>query len=334
MASSRPSDFTLTKPGPLRIYSMTELLKLPPPTWLIRKVIPSGGLVGIYGAPGHYKSFVAVDMAMCVATGMPWQGNKARKEHVLYVAAEGGVGMVKRALGWLIHHDVPPAHADINWLTESVPVAIDSENMDTLFGRIDNEIRKQPGLIIIDTLARCFDGDENQQEDMGRFVGGIDRLRREYDATVLVVHHSRLDASRERGSTAFRGAADAMVFVRKPADGEAVVSCDKQKDDEHFAELQLSMQKVVLPLVDEEGDQHTTVVPTFPARERDEEILNWLAVGALTFTELKDRAKGSPGQGPVMSPAALKRRLVSLVKKGKIIKENGVYQENRVTKVS
>jgi hypothetical protein len=88
--SSRPSSFTLTKPGPLRIYSMTELLRLPPPEWLVENVLPAGGLIGLYGEPGSFKSFIAIDIAMSIATGLSWHGAEVRKGHVIYVAAKAG----------------------------------------------------------------------------------------------------------------------------------------------------------------------------------------------------------------------------------------------------
>lgn len=326
MAASRPSQFPLTTPGPLRLYSMTEMLKLPPPSWLVKGVMTQGGLVGLYGPPGHYKSFVAVDFAMSVATGTPWQARPTKKEHVVYVAAEGGTGIGMRAYGWLLEHNLQPTQADIVWLTESMPVAIDSENMDTFFNRINNELNRIPGLIVIDTLARCFDGDENQQEDMGRFIGGVDRFRREFGATVLVVHHTRLDADRERGSTAFRGAADAMISVHKNGNDIIEVTCSKQKDAEEFEPYTFERRIVQLPVTDEDGVTLSTVVLSEPAGERNHQILTWLrdADEGLTFSELKALAAGGLS-GSVMSPAALKRRLVSLREKRQITKENGKY---------
>ncbi len=321
MASSRPSEFTLTSPGPLRLYSLGELLRLPPPSWLIKHVITQGGLAGLYGPPGEYKTFVAMDMAMCVATGTPWHGHKVTKQHVVYIAAEGGTGIGLRALGWLQEHGIDQKDADIVVLTESMPVAVDSENMDTFFGRVNNEINRTPGLIIIDTLARCLDGNENEQEDMGRFIGGVDRFRREFGATVLVVHHTRLDADRERGSTVFRGAADAMISVRKQGNGHVLVSCNKQKDFEEFKDHEFDIRVQLLPIEDEDHDQLSTIVLVEPALERDEMILQWLTeTGGLGFSGLKARALRAQ-----VSPAALKRRLVSLVKNGKIIKENSIY---------
>ncbi len=46
-------------------------------------------------------------------------------------------------------------------------------------------------LIVIDTLARCFGGnDENDARGMGAFIEGCDVIRLKTAATVLVVHHS------------------------------------------------------------------------------------------------------------------------------------------------
>src|SRR3990167_4102406 len=118
MASSRPSTFSLTAPGPLRLYSMVELLRLPPPEWLAHHHLPAGGIVGLPCPPSHYKSFVAIDMAMPVATGQPWQGAETRRGHVIYVAAEGGTGIAKRGHAWLQEHQVDLAQVDIALLTE------------------------------------------------------------------------------------------------------------------------------------------------------------------------------------------------------------------------
>ena len=230
---SRPSAFVFTQIGPLRLYSTRELLALPPPEWLIDGIITEGGVAGMYGAPEAGKSFLAIDMALCIAAGIPWQGHETQKGFVLYISAEGGSGVGKRALAWLLEHQIDPREADVAWLIESIPVNADSEQMITLMERIVNEVRRHPVLIVVDTLARCFDGDENQQEDMGRFVAGIDILRQEFGCTVMVVHHTNAGGTRERGNTAFRGAADTMIRIEK-TDNAISLICDKQKDAAHF----------------------------------------------------------------------------------------------------
>lgn len=220
---------------------------MPAPTWLIEPILPMGGLVGMYGAPETCKSFIAIDIALSVATGTPWQGLETQKGFVVYIGAEGGAGLGKRALAWLVTHQIEPTDADIAWLIESVPLSADSDDLVVLLGRIEDEIHREPSCIIIDTMARCFDGNENETEDMGKFIAGIDILRKRFGCTVIVIHHTRLDGGRERGATAFRGGVDTMIKVTR--DGETVIlECDKQKDAEHFDDIEL--EKLVVPGID------------------------------------------------------------------------------------
>lgn len=250
MGGARPSSFTLTTPGKFRLYNTSELIAMPPPEFLIEPVIPEGGLIGLYGQPGTGKSFVAIDMAMAVATGTPWHGHPTRQGFVIYTSAEGGKGIAKRVGAWLHDRRIPASQANIAWLIEAMSTTPDNDDIDTLFERID-EIEEEPKLVIIDTLARCFEGDENKQADMGAFVKGIDKIRHEFGATVIIVHHTRLDGDRERGNTAFRGAADAMISLKRPQHGGAILlNNDKQKDAEEFSQLALSM-KVVNPIPDD-----------------------------------------------------------------------------------
>lgn len=315
MSGSRPSSFTLTSPGPLRLYSMTELLRLPPPTWLIDTIVPAGGLVGLYGPPGSFKSFLAIDMAMAVATGRAWHGQGVARGHVIYVAAEGGTGIAKRAHAWLDYYKVHPTQAEISWLVESLVVNPDGDQMDQLFGRIHQEINREPSLVVIDTLARCFEGDENTQEDMGRFVAGVDRLRREFQSTVVVVHHTRLGGDRERGNTAFRGAADAMISIER-TDDDVIISNNKQKDSQEFLDRMLTLKAVP------ERDSVVFIEPQTARNEAIRRIVRSRDEG-ISFSNLATEAAHEE-----ISRPALKRRLVSLVKNNEIIKENGLYRIN------
>jgi RecA-family ATPase len=246
MPTARPSGFAMVGAGAVRLYSTEELLRLPPPRWLIDRVIPAGGLVGLYGPPGCGKSFVALDIALSVASGLPWQGQTVEPGFVVYISAEGVAGLGRRVLSWLQRQELSSLDVDVAWVMEALPVFSESEDLEALFGRFD-ELQKTPTLIVLDTLARCFAGDENQQQDMGAFVAGIDRMRIEHGATVVTVHHTNSSDGRERGSTAFRGAADTMIRVLpgvalagvakgalRPQKGSFTLTMDKSKESECF----------------------------------------------------------------------------------------------------
>jgi hypothetical protein len=40
--------------------------------WLIKQFLPLQGLAAIFGKPGSFKSFVALHIALCIASGRPW----------------------------------------------------------------------------------------------------------------------------------------------------------------------------------------------------------------------------------------------------------------------
>lgn len=309
---SRPSTFPLTQAGPFRLYSTAELLTLPPPKWLIDTILPEGGLCTLYGPPESFKSFVALDLALCVASGRPWHGYEVQQGHVLYVAAEGGPGIGKRVRAWLLAQGLSASTTEVAWLIESLSIFKDSTDMALLLDRIA-EIERIPRLIVIDTLARCFDGDENQQEDMGRFVAGLDRLRHEYGSTLLAIHHTRLDGDRERGNTALRGGTDTMMSITR--DGDTILlECTKQKDAEHFPSITLKLR--VIPeadscILETEGrDRQVILLGLFENREI-----------ALSASELEQKASITG-----MPRATFYRTLRETMKLGLLLKENGKYQ--------
>lgn len=309
---SRPSTFPFTTPGSMRMFSTDEMMRLPPPTWLIDQIIPAGGLVGLYGPPGVKKSFVAADIALSVAAGGLWQGHPVSQGYPLYVCAEGSAGMGKRIKGWLRYRKLKPSQAAGAWLTQAVPVYADSDGMARVIERIE-EAEIVPDIIVIDTLARCFDGDENQQADMGRFVAGVDRLRKEFDATVVVVHHTRLDGDRERGNTAFRGAADCMLSLANRK-GKLILSCNKQKDAEEFEDIELRTK----PMPDEDTVVIVNESRAVRVASKSGEILEALKdAGPLGWDELL---------AAVGLPRTTFARLVrDLLETEQIIKENKQY---------
>jgi KaiC/GvpD/RAD55 family RecA-like ATPase len=280
---------------------------------LIDGIMPERGLVGIYGPPGIGKSFLALDFAMSVGSGTPWAARAVKKGPVLYIAAEGGTGYSKRAGAWMFDRGVQKT--SVAWLLESVPIYGDSDQVDRIMDRVKDEAQIHPKLVVIDTLARCFDGNENEQEDMGRFVAGADRFRDEFDAAVIVVHHTRLDGDRERGNTAFRGAADTMLSIERNNDG-LWLKCNKQKDAEEFSKIEIALKKVPMFA--------SCVVETAgtPGASTHDIVLETLkANGSLSFSEWSRACKQ---QG--VSPATFKRRLSELKQSGEIAKENNRYE--------
>ena len=79
-----------------KILGRNRLKDLQPPSYLIPRILPEQGLVALVAKPSSKKSFLAVHMASCVATGTPFFDILTTKGNVVYIAAEGQFGMRKR----------------------------------------------------------------------------------------------------------------------------------------------------------------------------------------------------------------------------------------------
>jgi hypothetical protein len=220
-----------------------DLLLRPAPAAVVDERLFANSLVALYGPPGVGKTFVAQDLAYCLASGEPWLGAAVqRKGPVVYVAAEGAGGLTLRVRAWKAHHGVSFDQPVGVW---TVPSAVNlMEFAETQ--RLLDEIRPlAPRAIVFDTLARCLaGGDENSAKDMGLMVRHCDLLRTELEAIVLLVHHSQKNGPSERGSGALRGACDTMLELTA-ADDLLTLSCDKQKDAMPFRPISVVLHSVI-----------------------------------------------------------------------------------------
>ena len=229
-----------------KLHSLKEVLNLPPPDWLIAGAIPVGSQAVLFGPSGSGKSFVALDMALSVATGQPWQDLETKQGPVAYIVAEGGRSIGKRADAWIQHRGLAPID-DMFFVLEPVQLPI-PDHVKGLLRQI-NARNKKPALIVFDTLARCFvGGEENSAKDVGVVVHHAGLLQQATGAAVLILHHTgRAAQDQERGSTALRGAADVMIS-QTIRDDIITLRNTKQKDAEEFMPISLQLSQVRLDM--------------------------------------------------------------------------------------
>jgi len=237
-----PIPFPSTAPS-IRFYTSDQLATFPAATWLVEDICQQDSQVMVYGASGDGKSFVALDLALSVAAGREWHGHAVSKGLVVYIAAEGGRGIQRRIAAWQQHHQcVVGSEA---FFALDAPQLTDRQQLHGLISAIRQH--GIPVLIVLDTLARTFVGkEENSAKDAGEWIAAAARLQGEFNSTVMTVHHTGKAKKTERGSGAFRGALDTAIVVKKSGN-TITVSCDKQKDEEEFENLALTLTTVDLP---------------------------------------------------------------------------------------
>ncbi|EFH2743662.1 TPA: helicase RepA family protein [Escherichia coli] len=231
--------------------------------YVVKGIIPASSLCSIYGASGSYKSFLAGSWACHVSTGRHWGGRRVAHGAVLYVVGEGDIGVPRRVRAWEVVHGEQVKNLYLVNRPIFPAAPFDVDEMVIAARQVERETGKPVRMIILDTLARCFGGnDENDSRDMGAFIRGCDELKRRTGATVLVVHHSGKDETKgARGSSAFRASLDAEYRIRREdAGSEAlVISCTKMKDAEELKEAAYDLRVVEL-FTDADGELITSLV--------------------------------------------------------------------------
>ena len=234
-----------------------DQIEIRPPDWLLRGMLERDTLALIFGDPGSGKSFLAIDWACRIATGTPWRGHGVQGGPVVYVAGEGQQGFGRRIRAWREYNGVSLTDAPLY----IAPVVAISE-LTALAGLVAaiKNLPEPPVLIVLDTLARCFGGgDENSTQDMSRFVSACDAIRRQWGCTILVVHHTgHADKNRARGAIALKAALDAEYRVDKTDGNQLVLTATKMKDAETPAPVAMELATVDLPGVVDYYDNPVT----------------------------------------------------------------------------
>lgn len=231
------------KPVRIRSYRVSEILRMPPPEWVIEEHIPRGAFCSLFGASGSFKSFIALDWCLSIATGRKyldkWQVKPGR---IAYVASEGGLfNFSKRLQAWCKDKDVSPAELESRLLAFNANLDLQSRETAAAFmlecTRVYNAA---PEIIVFDTLSRNFgSGDPNDNKDMQTWCGVIDYIRKDLcheQTTVIVVHHTGWsDQTRERSASNLRDSVEVSIRIeREDNSPSAVISCRKQKDAPEF----------------------------------------------------------------------------------------------------
>jgi archaellum biogenesis ATPase FlaH len=219
-----------------------------PPNWLMKGWIEYASMGIIFGESGAGKSLFTLDWAFCMANGLDWHGNKIKQcSHVLYIAGEGGRGFAMRIQALQQKYEMKTKD-NIFFSSRSVDL-LDKKSAQQIIDSVAS-MELKPAWIVIDTLHRNMNGDENSAADIALFLDSLEVLRDLYGCAVYPVHHSGLsDKGRVRGSSSIKGGMDAEYCVTKGNDFEVTITCTKMKDAPKPPPI-----KMIITPVDLEGD--------------------------------------------------------------------------------
>lgn len=231
-------------------YREDELEALEPPAMLVEGLIPVGGLVGIYGAPGCGKSFFAKDVCRAIETGALWRGKLVRQGLVVYIAAEGGTGFRLRMRAYR------QSHPDLDYgafrlITACPNLGTKRGDLPDLIAAIRDaaaDYGDRPALIMIDTCSQVIAGEDENGSGMTTLLFNCRALQSAFPgAAIGLVHHVGNEGTRPRGHTSFMAALDAAILVRADPEGpRKSATVTKMKDGESGARFDFELAQVQL----------------------------------------------------------------------------------------
>lgn len=177
------------------------------------------GIVG--GEPKCCKSFLALDLAVSVASGTPCLRHfpVPHPGRVLLYAAEDALHVVRRRLeGICIAAGCQLNNLDVQVITVPtlrLDLSADAEALERTVQQL------KPRLLILDPFVRLHRIDENASGEVAPLLAYLRELQRRHALSVLVVHHAKKSSGRIRAGQALRGSSefhawgDSNLYLRR-----------------------------------------------------------------------------------------------------------------------
>lgn len=196
---------------------------VPPRDWLVDGWIPGRNVTLLYGDGGTGKSLAAMQLAIAVAIGAPWLGLPAASGRALYLTAEDDADELHRRIA-----DIASGHgvsfAELAGNLKAVSLAEDDPALATATDR--DRLKKtplwrelvrligdwRPRLVVLDTLADIFAGNENVRNQARAFIAMLRAVAIERDMAVLVLAHPSRAGLEAHGHNAAAGSSGSTAW--------------------------------------------------------------------------------------------------------------------------
>ena len=207
----------------MEIHDVSEYItwNIPRPEFYIQDILPKQGVMLLYGNPKVKKSWLVQHMAYCISLGEEWLGFRTEQARVLIAKFE----ISPIAYAWRLRDMARRFTLQPQMLYETSPMLMYLDDQEN-FNRFRAAIREiQPKVIVLDCLAACYGGDENDGGQMAGFIEKISELKGELEASVVLVHHtnknilSTSSVDRARGHSRLAGWVDTLCYMAEQPSG-------------------------------------------------------------------------------------------------------------------
>lgn len=197
--------------------------------WIVEPLIPVGETTLVYGPGAAGKSLLLLQLCIAMASGKPWLGTPVPTARVLFMTCEDDPDEINRraaavlasyGAGW---SDCSDRFAVVAMRESEAPAVLAVAARDgTLTPTPTYEALKRrvaayrPDVVVIDTLADVFGGNENDRGQAKQFVKLIEGLGR---CTFIVTAHpsvsGQADGRGASGSTGWPAAVRSHLYMER-----------------------------------------------------------------------------------------------------------------------
>jgi hypothetical protein len=195
--------------------------------WIVEPLLPARRLVALYSAPKVGKSLLMLEIAAAVAAGRPLYGAPVKQCRVLYVDFENDPRSdIRRRLQDMGYQ--PDDLANLCYLSFPTIAKLDTkQGGEQLIAAIEEYGCE---VVVIDTVSRSVQGDENENDTWLAFYRHTGLLLKQKEIAMIRLDHSGKDESKgQRGGSAKSGDVDAVWRLSKTGDDLIDLICEAQR---------------------------------------------------------------------------------------------------------
>lgn len=228
------------------LKNMSALLDegVPDIEWLVEGLVPSRSLTILAAEAGCYKTYLALHLSICVATGQRFLDQyDLMQGKVLYLDEENGlINLVRRSKQLVDGHGaLSPKEL---FLSVSPGFALDDPRLGGVIH--DVVVSTRPVLVVVDSMVRFMRGEEDKSTDVRRVFENLKRAMDAHPCAVVVLHHLRKNDNKGmrglRGSGDFAAMADLVLLLAQNRGG-VVLTTKKHRfvDTERLRPLRIDV---------------------------------------------------------------------------------------------
>lgn len=202
---------------------------VPEREWLVQDLIPMKTVTLLSGDGGTGKSLLALQLAIAAATERGWMGLAVKEGTTITLSAEDDDDELHRRIADIVRAQ-GDSMADLGRFIyrsmageDALLASLDPSGKlipSPLYERIDKAMSESgPVLLILDTSADLFPGNENDRAQVRQFIGLLKRLAIKHRCAVVLLSHPSLTGISSgtglSGSTAWHNSVRSRLFMER-----------------------------------------------------------------------------------------------------------------------